>query len=217
MKKTTIFAGSVGMLAIAAAASASPYQGLSMELIDNGGAIAGDTYRLYVNLDAGARLDAVYGNADNLLSIGVDGGSFVQNGFAGATSQGNNEAFWPFYPSMEFDSLVTIGLLSSTGNALGDIGIDFSNFEAGGTLETDNGSWFITPEDPQGAEIGGQVLIGQFTVTAGASVVGQVSLQGKDADGVTWNATSVTWTAVPTPGALALLGLAGVAGRRRRR
>ena len=213
--KSSIFAGTVATLALAAAASASPYQGVSMELIDNNGAIAGDTYRLFVNLDAGARVDAVYGNAANTLTIAVDGGSFVQSGFAGATSQGNNSAFWAMFPSMEYDSLVTIGLLDAAGNALGDIGIDFSNFEAGGALVTDNGSWFVTPDDAQGAEIGGQVLIGQFTVTAGASITGQVSLQGKDADGNTWNADGVTW--VPAPGAIALLGMAGLAGRRRRR
>ena len=215
MKKTTIFAGSVGMLALAATASASPYLGIIAELTDNGGVIAGDTYRVYVELESGARVDAVFGNAANELSIDVDGGSFVQSPYGGATSQDNNEAFWPIFPELEFETFVTIGLLSNSGNALNNIGIDWANFEAGGALVTDNGSWFITPNDVQGEEIGGRVLIGQFTVTSGAALIGHVSLQGKDSEGVTWQATNVSW--VPAPGALALLGVAGLAGRRRRR
>ncbi|MDP7005439.1 MAG: hypothetical protein QF718_04440, partial [Phycisphaerales bacterium] len=105
-------------------------------------------------------------------------------------------------------------------NALLDIGIDWTSFNGGGTLATDNGSWFVTPVDPQGGELGGSVLIGQFTVVGGTGngiddLTGQISLQGKDADGNTWQELGITW--VPAPGAMALLGLAGLAGRRRRR
>ena len=42
-----------------------------------------------------------------------------------------------------------------------------------------------------------------------------VNLQGKDASGNTW--TLIGGNALPAPGALALLGLAGVTARRRRR
>ena len=216
MKSSSIFAGTVATFALAATASASPYLGMSIDAVDNGGAIAGDTYRIYVNLEDGGRVDAVFGNASDTLTIGVDGGSFVQSAFGGNTSQDINPAFFGMVPSLQWETFVTIGLLDNgSGNALNNIGIDWSAFEAGGDLVTDNGSWFVTPDDPQGAESGNRVLIGQFTVTSGASVIGQVSLQGKDADGVTWQANGVSW--VPAPGALALLGVAGLAGRRRRR
>jgi len=211
----SIFAGTVATLAIATIASASPYLGMSLDAVDNGGAIAGDTYRLYVDLEAGARIDAVFGNAADDLNISVDGGSFVQSPYGGATSMDINEAFFPFFPSLQWDSFVTIGLLSNAGNALNNIGVDWTGFETGGALITDNGSWFVTPDDAQGAEVGGRVLIGQFTITDGGSLIGQVSLQGKNADGDTWQANGVSW--VPAPGALALLGVAGLAGRRRRR
>jgi MYXO-CTERM domain-containing protein len=64
------------------------------------------------------------------------------------------------------------------------------------------------------------VLIGQFTVVGGtgdaaADLLGQVNIQGKDASGETFQEIGATW--VPAPGAMALLGLAGLAGRRRRR
>ena len=217
MFKSSIFAGTVATLAIATIASASPYQGMTLESVDNGGNIAGDTYHLYVHLDAGARVDAVYGNASHTLDISVDGGSFVQSPYGGATSMDINSAFFPFFASLQWDSFVTIGLTDNgNGNALNNIGIDWTGFESGGALVTDNGSWFVTPDDAQGAENGGRVLIGQFTITAGSSLSAdsRVSLQGKDANGDTWNAVGV-W--VPAPGALALLGVAGLAGRRRRR
>jgi len=212
--------GSVGILVVAGAAStmacASPYLGIVAELTDNGGAIAGDTYRLYAELEVGARVDAVYGNSSNQLLIDVEGGSFVQSSYGGNTSQDINPAFFGVFPSIEFESFVTIGLLdNSGGNALNNVGIDWVSFEAGGALTTDNGTWFITPSDSQGQEMSGRVLLGQFTVTAGASLVGQVSMQGKDADGATWQANSVSW--VPAPGALALFALVGLAGTRRRR
>ncbi|MCH2133151.1 MAG: hypothetical protein MK116_05310 [Phycisphaerales bacterium] len=224
MSMTSIMAGTVGgLIVIAGTAFGSPYQGMEMELHHSGA--EGNSYRLYANLEAGARIDAVYGNATGELSIGAaDGLQFYQNSAGGNTSQAINSAFFQFVPAMEWDSYVSIGALYQNGdpfgsNNLNDIGIDWTSFEAGLALETDNGSWFVTPEDAQGEELGGRVFIGQFTVAGGSGVgaediLGQVNLQGKDADGNTWVEVGATW--VPAPGALALLGLAGIAGRRRR-
>jgi hypothetical protein len=202
----------VGSLILAGTATAD-FQGLTLEVVDNGGVVAGTTYDLYANVDAGGRVDAVYGDATNVLSIGVDGGNFVQSIYGGNTSMAINPAFLPIFPSLAYDSFVTIGLLDSTGNALNDIGIDFTGFAAGGALSTDNGTWFVTPDDAQGDESGGRVLLGRFTIDGG-DLVGSISLQGRDSTGTVWNADGVTW--VPAPGALALLGLAGLASRRRR-
>ena len=187
----------------------------------------GETYRMYALVGAGERVDAVFGNAAGTLNIGTaDGMSFYQNLYGGPLSTQCNTAFFGLAPSLQYDSFVTIGALDSSGNpfannALLDIGIDFSNFNAGGDLlGVDNGSWFVTPADAQGDELLGRVLIGQFTVIGGtgdgyADLVGQVNIQGKDANGDTYQTMAVGW--IPAPGALALLGLAGLAGRRRRR
>jgi MYXO-CTERM domain-containing protein len=217
MNKTSLFAGAVGGLLVAGFAFGSPYQGMSLELFHSGA--QGDSYRLYANLDAGARVDAVYGNAQGTLEVSVDGGSMYHNANGGPTSKEINSNFFGFVPSMEWDSYVSIGALYQDGNPfdsnnLNNIGVDWAAWEGGGDLVTDNGSWFVTPDDAQGGEVNGQVFIGQFTIDAG-TIVGQVNLQGKDADGNTWNEVGASW--VPAPGALALLGLAGVAGRRRRR
>ncbi|MBG84214.1 MAG: hypothetical protein CMJ40_06665 [Phycisphaerae bacterium] len=224
MRKISVFAGVVGGIALAGSASAA-LQSLSMELVNSGA--EGNTYRLMANLDAGARVDAVYGNSQGALSIAAaNGATMYHNANGGPTSKEINSNFFPFVPSMEWDSYVSIGALYQNGapfgaNNLNNIGVDWASWEGGGDLYSDNGSWFVTPDDAQGAELNGQVFLGQFTVQGGLGtsedLVGQINLQGKDASGETWNAIGASWTIVPAPGALALLGLAGVAGRRRRR
>jgi len=205
----------VGSLILAGTATAD-FQYLTLEVVDNGGLVAGTTYDLYANVDAGGRVDAVYGDGANTLSIGVTGGNFVQNIYGGNTSMDINPAFLPLFPSLAYDSFVTIGLTDSAGNALNNIGIDFTGFAAGGTLSTDNGTWFVTPDDAQGNESGGRVLLGRFTIDGG-DLEGSVNLQGRDSSGTVWNADGLSFSTIPAPGALALLGLAGLAVRRRRK
>lgn len=218
-------AAGVGSLILAGTATAD-FQGLSVDAVDLGG--VGTTYRLYADIDAGGRVDAVYGNSTNALSISATGGaSFYQNlGFGGNTSVEINSGFFAFVPSIEWDSYVTIGALYQDGtpfgnNALQNIGIDFSGFNAGGALGTDNGTWFVTPDDAQGGEIDGRVLLGQFTVLGGTGnglidLDVSLNLQGRDGGDV-WSAEGLSLPPIPAPGALALLGIAGLAVRRRRK
>jgi MYXO-CTERM domain-containing protein len=210
--KTYYLCGSgVGVLLLAGTASAA-YQGMSADL--HASSAYGDTYRIYVDLDAGDRLDAVYGSGEHGLVLGGPG--LYQNGFGGNMSTNINPLLYGSFPSLYHDSWVTIGLQDSdNGNALSQQGVDFSNF--GDEVTTSNGSWYVTPDDAQGAEIGGRVLIAQLTISGGGSdsdLYGNLNFQGKLADGSNWGATD-QW--LPAPGALALLGLAGIAGRRRRR
>ena len=221
MVKSCVFAGAVGGLLLAGSAFGSPYLGMELELVNSGA--QGNSYRMYVLLEEGSRIDAVYGNSLGDLEISSSTG-FYQDGFGGATSTSINESFFALAPSLEWDSYVSIGALYANGgggfssNALNDVGLTEAKeaFEAGGALVTDNGSWFVTSADPQGEELDGRVFIGQFTVSGDASsITGQVNLQGKTADGENFNVIGASW--VPAPGALALLGLAGLTGRRRRR
>ena len=184
----------------------------------------GETYRLYVDLEDGARLDAVYGNGVSALMVAAQQGSFYQSMFGGNTSLAINPALFPVLPSVEWDSYLTIGAIDQSGNpfpsnALLDIGMDYTAFGAGGPIITSNGSWFVTPDDAQGGELDGRVLIGQFTVAGGSGIGGDdllisVNLQGSTADGSTWSEFGVE---LPAPGALALLGAAGFCVRRRRK
>jgi len=195
------------------------YSGLDFDGTDNGDGTW--TARIYANFSAGTdQLNAVYGDANNGLSISSSGG-FYQNAFGANTSAGINPALIPAFPSLVLDSWVTIGLEDQTGNAMLDIGIDWTDFASGGNISTDNGSWFATPADAQclaGSEL--RVMVGQFTMFgAGSTVSGVLNLQGKVGDNETFVATgqAFEYSLVPAPGALALLGLAGIAGRRRRK
>jgi hypothetical protein len=208
-----------GAALLAASVANAGYQGLSYEIIaqEVDGAIAGTwTAQIFVDLQAGDRLDAVYGNASNPLSMGTST-TLYQNAFGSDTSAGINEALIGTFKSLAYDSWVTIGRETSTDNALANIGVVFG----ADSVSSTDGSWYITPEDSQGAEVGGRVLIAQFTTYGDDAVLsGTVSLQGKDANGDNWTAESQSYSfgnVVPAPGALALLGLAGFAGRRRRR
>lgn len=214
----SISAAIMGSLFTVGTASAE-FQGISIDVIDNGMGL-GNTYRVYVDVEAGDQVNAIFGDSVDLLSVsGVDGATFYQNSFGGATSTSINSNFFSFVPSLEWDSYVTIGALHADGtpfgnNALLDIGIDFSAFEAGGAISTDNGSWFATPADAQVYELDGRVLIGQFTLDG--HVEGTINIQGKNEDLSNWQERSISFSSVPAPGAIALLGLAGLASRRRR-
>jgi MYXO-CTERM domain-containing protein len=200
----------VGSLVLAGSAVAD-FTGMQYEEVENG--MAGmTTYRIYAGVDG--ELDAVYGDEVNNLLVTSDGG-FYQNNFGGYGTP--SAALFGFFPSLEFDSFVTINLANDTGDAMLDIGIDWTGFEAGGSISTDNGTWFATPSDAQVFAVDGRVMVGQFTVMDGDHVYGSMNFQGKNADLSNWNADGIAFDTAPAPGALALLGLAGIAARRRRK
>ena len=202
----------VGSLVLASTAMAD-FTGMQYETVENG--MAGlTTYRVYAGVETGGELDAVYGDETCVLTVASDSG-FSQNAFGGWGTP--NAALFAVFPSLVFDSFVTIGLLDDAGNAMLDIGIVWDDFAAGGNISTDNGTWFVTPADAQASEVGGRVLVGQFTVGDSDHVFGSMNFQGATAGGVVWNADGELFDTAPAPGALALLGLAGIAARRRRK
>ncbi len=64
-----------------------------------------------------------------------------------------------------------------------------------------------------------RVMIGQFTMLgADSHLSGIINILGKAGDYETFNVTGIFFACpFPAPGALALLGIAGIASRRRRR
>lgn len=203
-----------------AGSAMADYTGLSFTGVDNGDGTW--TARIYANFNAATdELDAVFGDAEDTLSITSNGAGFYQNSFGGATSADINPAFYDMFPSLLLDSWVTIGLEDQTGNNMLNIGIDWSGFEGGGDISTDNGSWFATPVDPQvlaGEDL--RVMVGQFTLLGTDSTIsGVLNLQGKQGDFETFQARgqSFEYSMIPAPGVLALLGVAGLASRRRRK
>ena len=211
----TIAAGSL----IAGSAMAD-YTGLDYEAVNNGDGTW--TARIFAMFSATTdELDAVFGDAADSLLIGSTS-SFYQHEAGGATVSNQTDFMLNLFPSLALDSYVTIGLDNAAGNAMLDIGIDWNDFEGnGGAISSDNGSWFATPDDPQvlaGADY--RVMVGQFTMFGTDShVMGVLNLQGKSGNFETFQARgqAFDFSLIPAPGALALLGLAGIASRRRRK
>ena len=121
--------------------------------------------------------------------------------------------------SNQWDTYVTIGLDDNLGDATGTspgFAAAVANLTA--NFSTVNAAFYVTPADPQGTAgnyTGNMVMMAQFTVAETATTAGGLGVQWNDAAGVT-TLTYAEWECIPAPGALALLGLAGLLGRRRR-
>jgi len=206
--RTISISATMGALLLSGIASAD-FHCISVDSFDSGFGI-GLTHRVYADVDSGDQVNAIFGDSDFALDIHPQTGSFYQNMFGSYGPP--NEALFFLFPSLEYDSFVTIGRLTDTDNAMLDIGIDWTDFETnGGAIWTDNGTWFATPDDAQVYEQDGRVLIGQFT---GAMPEGYFNILGKNADLSSWEYLSIQ---CPAPGAIAALGLAGFLTVRRRR
>ena len=234
MNHGTTLMAAAGSLLVTGAATAGAFQSLSMTAYTgprSGAPSNSVTYRLYANLEIGARIDAVFADARGDISISTaNGASFYHNPNGGPTSLDINSNFFSFVPSMEWDSYVSIGALYQNGapfgeNSFASVGIDWDQWESGGDIFSSQGLWNTGPDHVMGEEVGGQVFLGQFTVTDGvgdvSDLVGQLSLLGQDADGNVWEEVGVTWMestdpAVPGIGALAPLACIGLVRRRRR-
>ena len=224
MKTSMISLVGIGSMILAGTASAG-YSGLTAEVSSQSGVGGFGPYDLevvqvYANFtDENDKLTSMYGDGDNQLLLQTSAASgFYQNTLGGNTSKQINPFLFGSFASVEYDTFLTIGATDQTGDQLLEVGLDWSSF--GTSLQSNNGALTVTPDDAQaaaGSDL--KVLIGQFSFAAGEggldSMEGSVvNLVGKNADGSTWSATQ-QW--IPAPGALALLGLAGLAGRRRRR
>jgi hypothetical protein len=163
---------------------------------------------------------AVAGTPNAPLRIEVIGGSFYQHLFGSDRPPG--DAFGNF-PSLYFDTFVTIGVKHWPNFQPDDqmiLTLDWPGFGES-TLATSSEGWAVTPIDAQGDPFDpsyfagdGLVLIGQFSTVDGVGIEGTMLLQYISNGGV--GQSVVSFFHVPGPGALWLVGAAGLLGRRRR-
>ena len=143
------------------------------------------TYRFYIGMESSADfLSAMYGSLQNPLSLNTSDG-FYNDAFAsGGTADGLNAALFGFFPTLAFDSWVTIGVESAavapevtTSTVESSFQPWVGAFVANSDMDGDNividdwtgGAWFLTNGAPNGlpdAE-NQRVLIMQLT-TAGS-------------------------------------------------
>jgi hypothetical protein len=190
---------------------------IGFEAVLQGSSASGDTYAVF----------AVFDEASVLLNI-FDANWVADSNFFQYTAApfnppndttAPNSGFLTFAPPLAFDSYVTIG---DTEGADGTDTAGDPSFVMG--LNTITGGWFDTnPITLDGAtDINNKVFIAQLTVTGvvrGVSgpMSGSADVTYKDALGNTVQTSLGSVSFIPTPGAMALFGLAGLtAGRRRR-
>jgi hypothetical protein len=194
----------------------SDYVGLSFDYQDAGNDMW--TMRLYANFTSSTdQLTGVFADSQSSLYIRSENG-FYQNPFGGPTSMSINPALYDVFPSLEYDSWVTIGSEDQIDNAMLVAGIDWTEFENGGDIEIDNGAWFATKDDVQtvaGNDL--RVLIGQFTTYGfDSQIYGSINLLGQQGDMVPFVARDQYFGWIPAPSTILLVGLGCLQHRRRR-
>jgi hypothetical protein len=226
MKTLSVLAGISAPL-IATAAADAGFVGINVTTKANEfGLFVCNVYAEFDNAGNDA-VQAVAGTPNAPLNISVVGGSFWnQAGFGGDTAP--SQALIGLFASLEFDTFVTIGMKSTgtggfPGGPDGTTLVNYPQPIAGTSTATSNGSWAILGPLPQGDPFdagsypsGGQVIIGQFSTEDGIGITGTFLLQYLS-DGVVTATVESFEHFIPTPGALGLLGAAGLIGLRRRR
>jgi uncharacterized protein (TIGR03382 family) len=242
VKTLSALAGLGGALIMTGSANAS-YQGLS--IVSSQQVVQGvmrNTYRIYALCsDPNDFITAVSGSptlgnlvieSRNAGDTGA-GSAFFNHIVGGLTSP--SVALIMAYPPVAFDTFVTIGVAiadqgSGPGDQTGlspDFGLLTGNL-AGPSISTNNAGWFTAGPVPQGMAgyLGDgdpllRVLIAQLTVSSTSHVRGTVAISGVNnnplAGGQSFTVSGQTFNSIPAPGAIALLGLAGLVGSRRRR
>ncbi|MAT82621.1 MAG: hypothetical protein CMJ29_13375 [Phycisphaerae bacterium] len=165
------------------------------------------TVDVFAAVGQGNRVDAVAGNSVQQKLISSSSG-FYQDANGGPTSMDVNPNFYAFVPDLEWDSRVTIGALDVSGNPfdsnnLGNVGINWTSFENGGTLAVDNGTWYVLPTDAQGeaqlftsqdcSEQYGVLLARLTAFELNSTISLDALIQGRSGSGDTWQ-DSVSYT-----------------------
>jgi len=205
-----------GALALATAGAASAdFTGVSFmsmgEIID--GTV---TYRIFADFDSPD--DKVLAVSASAAPLRWSGATLVQNAPGLENLQVQDV---PFAASGPGDSWVTVGGNVDAGSSDTTFSPGFLNPAFAGASVI-NGSFFEQLEnggyfdfDPGTPENGGSVIIAQFTIGANEVGVYEGTVDWQPVEGGLFADTFNV--VVPAPGAIALLGLAGLAGTRRRR
>ncbi len=166
-------------------------------------------------------MQAVAGTSDAPLDIFVKQGKFYQHP-QGAPLTAPPLQFLPGDPpTLAYDTFITIGvkqddLFSTLDDIFVTPGVAFGN----SSLQTSNGGWGVPPDQTNGVpDANGQVLIfqGSFIIDGVAQgIAGTFLVQFKE-EGIASQAVVSFDQQIPAPGGAALLAVAGLWRRRRRR
>ncbi len=224
-KKTLLLLAGVGAPLILTGTSHGEFLGIKVVGKDNPyGLLVCNVYAIF-DRPGEDFMQSVAGTANTPLQIDVLGGVFYNSPFGGNTAPA--AVLVEAFPSLAYDSFVTIGvkLVGEPGGQPENNTILTPGYPPieGNQKYTDSGGWAVTPLDQQGDPFNpaysypgnGQILIAQYSTADGYAIAGQF-LIGAISNGKLVS-VPVSFYHVPGPGVLALLGVAGLIGTRRRR
>ena len=151
---------------------------LVVEEVDNMGQVPGKTYRIYAQMEAeGDVVDAIFGDGDDYLEVKSTAPFFQHERGANSANELQRSEVQSV-AGLKYDSWVAIGYEDNYMNALTAFLMDFSEFEQGGRLYTNNGAWFVTPDMRQAAAgPDGKLLLMQLTTEG--DITGRINLHGR--------------------------------------
>ena len=151
------------------------------------------TYRLYIGMEnADDFLSAMYGNTLNPMALTTTDGFYNDEFATGATAEGVNPAFLGFFPSLAYDSWVTIGLdQQAVGAEVAASAVEsdlqpwISSFVYGSDMDGQDvaiddwygGAWFVLNGAPNGVADAENQRVLMMQVTTSGELAGSLNAQ----------------------------------------
>ena len=181
-------------------------QGLEYEVFAEDGIDGMTTYRVYaVFASDDIEVTAMYGTEASPWQV-TPSTSFYQDAVGGPTAAGINPLFFAGFPSLEFDSWVTLGAAPGVDDSSGSVGMDafFPSFEAGGALNVNTflgGSLYLIPgSSDQAVPVEGKVLVAQITTDGTTDMLVNLQIRDEADESVEITGLPLTFPMAETPG-----------------
>ena len=181
-------------------------QGLEYEVYAEDAIEGMTTYRVYAVFGSDdIEVTAMYGTEALPWQI-IPSTSFYQDALGGSTPSVINPLFFSSFPSLEFDSWVTLGAEPGADDVSGSVGMDpfFPAFEAGNALDVNTflgGSLYLIPgASEQAVPVDGKVLLAQITTDGTTDMLVNLQIRNEADESIEVGGLPLTFPMLDTPG-----------------
>ncbi len=195
MKKLLTF-----LLVIGSLTSMAQVKGVIVEEVNNDGVVPGRTFRIYVECTSDKDyVTSIFAfNEHDMYWRSTK--PFFQSAYGGPLSSNSIRATVKEKKELKYDSWFTIGFVDNYGNAVNGFNLDFEGFENGEGIESTDGAWYATPDNPQTkAGTAKKVLIAQLTsegiISGKFNVLGRTVTNADRTEWDNWEIHGLTFTA----------------------
>lgn len=181
-------------------------ESLSYEVYAEDGVSGTTTYRLYANFSSDdVEVTAAYGTDSDPWTI-TPSTSLYQDAVGGPLAGGINPAFFGAFPSLEYDTWLTLGSAPGDPDGTNGAGMDafYPAFEAGNALNVNTflgGSIFVVPgQSTQTVPVDGKVLLAQITTDGTTAVKYNLQIRNEQDESVQIAGMELTFPQVEVTG-----------------